>query len=146
MVPELASDLVEEAAEVGRVGRPAKVPDWLAKVWRDGAEHCLAHPLVAEPHHVRLISVLPGLLLADSRGERGLVSVDDDLFCGEYVAEDGGEQLSLPVERVLEAEGPRVDLLDAAVLDAVGLVEAREEGHVRLVVPDALYDLHALRH
>ena len=125
MVPELASDLVEEAAEVSRVCRAAEVPNWLAEVWRDGAEHCLAHPLVAEPHHVWLISVLPGLLLADSRGERGLVSVDDDLFGSEYVAKDGGEQLSLPVERVLEAEGPRVDLFDAAILDIVSLVEAR---------------------
>ena len=146
MIPELASDLVEEAAEVGRVGAHAEVPDWLAEVGRDGAVHCLAHPLIAETHHVRLISVLPGLLLADAAGERGLVRVDDDLPCGDDVAEDGGEQLPLPVERVLEAEGPRVDLLDAAVLDIVGLVEAREEGHVRLIVPDALYDINTLRH
>ena len=65
VVLELASDLVEEAAEVDRVGAAAQVPDRLPQVWRDGSEHCLAHPLVAEGCQIRFISSLPGLLLGD---------------------------------------------------------------------------------
>ena len=141
---KLLLDLAQEFAKVCLIRALAEVHDWLPEQRGDGSEYRLGQPLIPESGQVGLVRQLPGLCLARSADERGLIDVNQALLGGQQVSNVQCEAFALFPELSPVPERLVEDLLIPQVPHIVGHIELMEHRPGQLNVPKSSDHLRAL--